>query len=238
MASFKLMTQPKVRLFIIIPLLINILVFALLFYYFAQYGAAKLSFLTSHSLPSWLSWLEGILSYIKTFLLMLYLGILLTVFTILATLCANIIGAPFNGMLSEAYSTALGHKPPFVKFWPMVGKSLLREMIKFFYYLPRGILLVVCAGIFYFIPILNLTIPVLFLWFSSWMLAVQYIDYPADNDQIAFSDLLNKMKANRAVLLGFGLTFTLLCTIPIVNLFVMPAAVLGATKMWHQTIKS
>lgn len=239
LSGFGKIFQPEVRLYIIIPLLINFLVFATLFYFFAQYGISKLDFLNVDTLPSWLQWkwIGSILSAIKVFLLMLYFGILLALFTMLATICANILGAPFNGLLSEAYATKLGYKPPPISFGRMIGLTLKRETIKLLYYLPRGLLVLILAGILYFIPLLNLAIPVLFLWFSSWMLSVQYIDYPADSAQIPFKATLVQMKANKILMLGFGLTLTLLSAIPVVNLFVMPSAVLSATKLWHMNIK-
>lgn len=236
--GFKAILHPKVRHFTLIPLLINFLVFAGLFYYFADIGFNKLSFLSGEYLPAWLSWLGGMLKYIRYFLIMIYLSILLTVFAVLATLCANILGAPFNGLLSEAYSKVLGHTPPTQPFWQMVIQTLKRELLKLLYYLPRGIFILILAVIFYFIPGLNITIPLLFLWFSSWMLAVQYIDYPADNHHVSFSALKKIMKQNRVLLLGFGLMFTLLSTIPVINLFVMPSAVLGATKLWHSHLNT
>lgn len=234
------MFHPKVRLFIIIPLVINFLVFASLFYYFAQYGMHKLDFLNLQALPTWLQWewLGKIFVFIKGFLLLLYFSILLSAFTILATVCANIIGAPFNGLLSEAYSTALGLKPPPVTLLRLAISALKRESIKLLYYIPRAVGVVIIAVILYFVPVVNLAIPALFLWFSSWMLAVQYVDYPADNEQIPFKTTLKRMKKNKALLLGFGLTLTLLGAIPVVNLFVMPSAVLGATALWHEKIKT
>ncbi len=229
------MLNPAVRNFISIPLIINILVFGGLFYYFAQYGYQKLSFISDVSLPSWLHWLSTLLSVIQKFIFLLYIGILVSTFTMIATLCANLIAAPFNGLLSEAYAKkVLKQEVPSEPFLTMVWHSIKRELKKLLYYILRGIVVLVLAAIFYFIPGLNLCIPLLFLWLSSWMLAVEYIDYPADNQLVSFKELKVKMKQNKMLLLGFGLTLTGLSAIPVVNLFVMPSAVLGATKLWHQ----
>ncbi len=232
--GFKSLTHPGVRHFIYIPLLINLLVFGGLFYYCAQYGLDKLSFL-SPNLPSWLNWLGGILSFIKGIIVFAALTILIGIFTILATLGATLLAAPFNGLLSESYSKALGVSVPTQPFIQMIHKTLSRELVKLLYYIPRLLLLGIAVVVLYFIPVANLAIPILFFWFSAWMMAIQYIDYPADNHHIRFKDMLINLKQHRAQVLGFGCTVALLSSIPFLNLIVMPAAVLGATRLWEQT---
>ncbi len=232
--GFKALAHPQVRHYIYIPLLINLVVFGVLFYYCVQYGLGKLSFLTPH-LPSWLTWLGGFLSFIKGIIVFALLTILISVFTFFATLGANLVAAPFNGLLSESYSKALGGSVPTQPFLQTIHKTLSRELTKLFYYIPRLLLLGLVVVVLYFIPVANLAIPVLLFWFSAWMMAIQYIDYPADNHQMRFKDVLIRLKEHRSLVLGFGCTVALLSSIPVLNLMVMPAAVLGATRLWEKT---
>jgi len=109
-----------------------------------------------------------------------------------------------------------------------VPRSLGRECRKIVYYLPRliGLLLLTL------IPVVNLVASPLLLVFGVWMMAVQYIDYQADNDQVGFIDMLRWMRSRRSLSLGFGLPVYIGMLIPLVNLLVMPSAVAGSTLLW------
>ena len=73
---------------------------------------------------------------------------------------------------------------------------------------------------------------ILLIMFGIWMMAAQYLDYQADNDQVSFIDMLRWMRGHRALSLSFGLPVYLGMLIPLVNLLVMPAAVAGSTLLW------
>ena len=64
------------------------------------------------------------------------------------------------------------------------------------------------------------------------MMAIQYIDYPFDNHKISFITMRDALKQRRGKCLSFGALVTLFSAIPVVNLFVMPVAICGATAMW------
>lgn len=103
--GLQLINQPDVRRFVIIPLLINILVFSLLFWSISSYvGGFIDSFIPD--LPDWLAWLE----YLIWVLFALSAGVILFFgFTIVA----NLVGAPFNGYLAAAVEKKLtGQTPP------------------------------------------------------------------------------------------------------------------------------
>lgn len=231
--GFKDIFEPGIRRYILIPLLINFLIFGVGFYYCADYVWQYLNFFSTSNLPHWLHWMGWLLSIIKFLLVLTVFILMLSVFTILATICATFIAAPFNGLLSEAFSHHLGASLPWRSFITMLRTSVWREIIKFFYYLPWALGVGVIAAILYFLPPFNLCIPIIMYWFSSWMMAIQYSDYAADNHHISFHELLNILRKHRILYLGFGLAVSILSTIPVLNLFVMPAAVLGATRLWH-----
>src|SRR5690606_19653556 len=110
----------------------------------------------------------------------------------------------------------------------VVPRSLGREFRKIAYYLPRllGLLLLTL------VPVVNLVASPLLLAFGIWMMAVQYIDYQADNDQVGFPDMLRWMRSRRALSLGFGVPVYVGMLIPLINLLVMPSAVAGSTLLW------
>jgi CysZ protein len=151
---------------------------------------------------------------------------------------ANLLGAAFNGLLSEALSKELTQSPlPTSSLLKVAITSTKREFVKLFYYLPRMIGVLILAAILYFIPVVNLLAPVVIYWFSAWMMAIEYLDYPADNHHVSFKELLKIIKKEKGLCLSFGLTISLFASIPFANFIVMPAAVLGATYLWHERFR-
>jgi len=110
--------------------------------------------------------------------------------------------------------------------------ALIREGKKILYLAPRAIAVIIIVLLLNLTPIANILAPVVtFLW-AGWSMAVHFIDYPADNDQINIPVMLTKMRSKRADCLGLGGATALLLSIPVINVIVVPAAVAAATKFW------
>jgi CysZ protein len=223
--GFRLVLSPGLRWFVVIPLAINLLLFGLLISFAVrQFGGWVDTFMPS--LPSWAGWLEYLLWPVFVLL------VLVIVFFTFTTL-TSIISAPFNGFLSEKVEmVARGqdNAPPFrwSELLAMVPRTLGREMRKLAYFLPRALVLLVLS----FIPVVNLVAVPLWVLFSVWMMAVQYIDYPADNNKLSWQDMLAWLREKRWRCLSFGGIVYLGLLVPLLNLLVMPAAVAGATLFW------
>lgn len=218
--------EPAILPFIIIPLTINILVFGLLVWLAGQQF--------SHWVDQAVDWLPDWLSFLNVILWPLFAITIAIVMLFTFTLVANFIAAPFNGFLAEKIQRERSpHLLPKDNGWKdlatLIPRSIARECQKLLYYLPRALALLILT----FIPVINLASPFLWAFFSTWMMAIQYVDYPADNQQIRFSDMLTQMKSRqRTQLFAFGGIVTLFTIIPLINLIVMPAAVIGATHLW------
>lgn len=220
--GFALMLKPGLRRFVFIPVLINTTLFSLLIYF----GASEFSALVDRLLPGWLEWLRWILWPLFA------LSVLLISFY-LFTIVANFIGAPFNGLLAEAVENRLTNKPlPAGMSWGTLLKNLPGtlwiEVRKILFFLKWALPI----GILFFIPGINLIAPFIWLLFSAWMISLEYTDYPMGNHGIVFVQQRKILRQKRFTALGFGLGALGATMIPIVNFFVMPAAVCGATKMW------
>ncbi|MDG1580182.1 sulfate transporter CysZ [Pseudomonas sp. GOM6] len=223
--GLKLVLSPGLRLFVLLPLAINTLLFiGLIALAMQQFGGWVDTFMPS--LPSWLSFLEYL---IWPLFVLMVLVIMFFSFTLLA----NIIAAPFNGFLAEKVEVVVRGRddfPPFswAELMAMVPRTLGRELRKLAYFLPRAIPLLILT----FIPGLNLIAAPLWILFGVWMMAVQYIDYPADNNKLGWNEMLAWLREKRWQSLGFGGATYLALMIPFVNILVMPAAVAGATLFW------
>ncbi|MFJ7883645.1 sulfate transporter CysZ [Pseudomonas sp. NPDC096917] len=223
--GLKLVLSPGLRLFVLLPLLINLVLFVGLIYFAGHQFSLWVDALMP-SLPSWLSFLSYVL-----WPLFVVLVALMVFFTF--TLLANIIAAPFNGFLAEkveAVVRGVDNSPPFSwsELIAMVPRTLAREMRKLGYFLPRAIALLILS----LVPVVNLIAAPLWLIFGIWMMAIQYIDYPADNHKLGWNEMLAWLRQKRWQSLSFGGVVYLVLLIPVVNILMMPAAVAGATLFW------
>ncbi|HAB02945.1 MAG TPA: sulfate transporter CysZ [Pseudomonas sp.] len=223
--GLKLVLSPGLRLFVLLPLTINLLLFGGLIYFAGHQFSLWLDALMP-TLPDWLSFLSYILWPLFVALL-----VLMVFFTF--TLVANVIAAPFNGFLAEKVEVVVRGQDPFPAFsWgelvAMVPRTFGREMRKLGYFLPRAIGLFILS----LIPVVNVIAAPLWLLFGVWMMAIQYIDYPADNNKMSWQDMLAWLRQKRWQSLGFGGITYLALLIPVVNVLMMPAAVAGATLFW------
>lgn len=223
--GMKLVLRPGLRAFVVLPVLVNCLLFiGLISLALSQFGDWMAQLMPA--LPSWLSVLEYLLWP-------LFVLLLLFVLFFSFTLLANLIAAPFNGFLAEKVEVLLRGEDHFPAFsWAelaaMVPRTIGRELRKLGYFLPRAIPLLILT----FIPVVNLLAIPLWLLFGVWMMAVQYIDYPADNHKISWSDMLAWLRARRWASLSFGGAVYLALLVPFLNLLVMPAAVAAAVLFW------
>lgn len=62
-------------------------------------------------------------------------------------------------------------------------------------------------------------------------MAMQYVDYSFDNHGVHFDDMRSFLARQPLAVTGFGATVALLMAVPVVNCFVMPAAVIGGTLL-------
>ena len=225
--GFRLIRRPGLRLLVILPLILNVILFGLLFWLLGEAVAIMVDAAMGW-LPDW-AWLQPLewlfwLLYGVVFLLLLAYGFVML---------ANLIGAPFYGALSElAEKEMLGQKPEPDDGWGQllyeIPRALMRELHKMLYYLPRALVLFLLG----LIPVVNLVAAALWFLFNSWMMTLQYLDYPADNHRVSFDRLRRMAAAQRLTALGFGMPVAVLAMVPVMNLILVPLAVCGATAYW------
>lgn len=223
-AGFGLITKPGLKRFVVIPLLINIAVFTLLFLLMHHYIGALNNWVSGY-LPSWLQWLSIIIW------LLFFAGFFL-VFIYAFAAIGGIAAAPFNGLLAEKTEQFLTGQQPvdrgLLENIKDVPRIIRRQFSIIFFYLPRAMLIL----ILFFIPVVHVFAAVLWVLFSAWFLAMQYIDFPTDNHRVPVAEVRAWLDQRRAVTLGFGISLLLVMSIPGLNFFAIPAAAAGAAKFW------
>lgn len=225
--GFALIGKPRVRLFVIIPLLINTLLFAGAIYY----GASMLEGFIDSVLTGWWDWLRWLLWP-------LFIIISLTIVFFCFSIIGNLVASPFNGFLAEAVEIHLTGRQPdeatgMAQLPAEIRKAIVSESRKFLYFALRAILLI----LLFFIPLVNFAAPFLWFLFGAWMLALEYMDFPMGNHGILFPGLRDILKNNRPLAFGFGFGVMVMTLIPVLNFMAIPVAVCGATRMWVERIK-
>jgi CysZ protein len=156
----------------------------------------------------------------------------------LFTAVALIIASPFNALLAEKAEELVTGRP--VDSLEGLGQALLavprgilRELAKLLYYVPMAVFVLLIT----FIPVLNTVAPLLWFLLGAWMMSIQFVDYPMDNHQLSFADVKEAVRSRRLSSMGFGGVVALCTGIPIVNFFVVPSAVVGATLLWCKELE-
>ncbi|MFT5395926.1 MAG: CysZ protein [Gammaproteobacteria bacterium] len=226
LSGFKLILKPGVRVYVIIPLLIN----SLLFTVAILYGANMLNELIDTLLVQW-QWLEWLTWLLWPIFVIIALAIVFFCFSIIA----NLIGAPFNGFLSAAVERSLTGSEVKAESKQALAKvivlALKSEFQKILYFIIRAIPLL----ILFVLPIVNVAAPFIWFLFTAWMLTIEYGDYPMGNHDIDFKQQREKLRLNRQLAFGFGSGVMLLTMIPVINFLAMPVAVAGATRLFIET---
>lgn len=227
LSGFSLISQKGLKRFVLIPLLINLVLFGSSLFFIIGWIEQGVNYVNGY-LPDFLSWLEFIIWPIALLLVLFIYSMVFTVIT-------NFIAAPFNGLLSEKVELYLTgqrvNDDGLADLLKDVPRMLGRELSKLVYYLPKALLFLI---LLLFIPVFG---QVMWFLFSAWMFAVQYIDYPFDNHKIPFVEARQHLKQKQGLSYGFGAAVLIFSMVPIVNLIVMPVAVCGATRLFVENYR-
>jgi CysZ protein len=226
--GFALLKEPGIRLFVILPLLVNTLILGSLSYF-------SLSWI-GHWITKAIDWLPEWLSFLSWLLWPLAIVLVLAVVMYFFSTIANFIAAPFNGLLAEKLEEQLtgqevSGRETIAQAIASFPRSIGREINKLVYYLIFALLTLIASFI------ISPAAPVLWFCLNSWMMAVEYCDYPMDNHKLSFKEARQRIGKQRTTSFGFGALVMVGTMIPIVNLLVMPAAVCGGTLMWVERMK-
>ena len=236
--GFSLAFQKGMRAYVLVPIFINVILFSGMTYLlYAQLSSWLAEATFALTLPQWISLLQPVVDFIieaaEFFIWLLALALLIFFTTSTFTAITNLIGAPFNGLLAErAEASYRDLNYPNLSISQLLGRTVMRELTKLRYWLLRLVGLFFLTLLLSLIPLLNMLSPALWFLFGAWMLGIQYLDIAADNNGIEFKESLRRFKAERAVVLGFGLIVMGTTIIPIINLIIVPVAICSATTLW------
>ncbi len=214
--GFKLMTTPEFRHFILAPLLINLVLYGIAL----AVGVHYFGVFMQHVIPQWLEFIAWLLWPVfgLGFLLIIYFSF---------TLLANVIASPFYGFLAEK---AILHVEGVIEAdntAPLpraIFASITSSLGRLGYFLLRAVPLL----ILFLIPGINLIAPFVWMGFSAWVVGQEYMAYPLEVKGHDFARQREVVKGMRLGLLTYGGLVMLGLAIPLLNIFMPPAAVIGA----------
>ena len=225
--GLRLINQPGLRRFAVLPVCIALVIFVVL----AWAAYAYFGVLLDRLLPSgegwWATGLRAILwpLFFLAVVLVWYFGF---------TVTANLVAAPFNGLLAEKVEARLTGAAPAATNWRALLADLLpamfNELRKLAYYLLWAVPLL----ILFLVPVINLAAPVLWGLFAAWMHYLEYLEYPMENHGIRFRAVRRRARRLKLGGLGFGAAVMFATLVPVLNLVVMPAP---ATALWVERLK-
>lgn len=222
-----LLLQPGLRRYVVLPLLVNILIFAVTAWiagvYFDQFMA--------WALPpgSWLEYLEWLLwpLFVLTYLVAAFYSF---------TVVANLIASPFNGVLAARVEEKIsGRLPPDAETGLMdeILPAIAGELGKLWYFVVRAVPVLILMVI----PGIGAIGSLLWLLLGFWFLTIEYIDYPLGNHLIRPAEQRRLLRKHPLITWSFGAGSSLLMMIPLLNLAAMPASVAGATLLWVRNLR-
>jgi len=225
LSGFGLLFHPRLRAWVFLPILINLVVFVLLAWLSVEWLTNQIQAVVNW-LPDWLSFLSWLMWGLATLMMVLIFGVTFTTITLL-------VGAPFYVVLTQRAMAVASDEPlpesrsGAAGFTLEVAKAILRELRKILRILPRLVLALIVS----LIPVVNAIAPFVWLYVNSWIFAFQFLDYPVDARTRSLSDTRAWMRRHRGASLGLGFGIGLCAGVPLLNVIAFPAAIIGACQL-------
>ncbi|PLX93500.1 MAG: sulfate transporter CysZ [Desulfuromonas sp.] len=224
-----LLRHPRLWPFILIPGLINTLIFAMT----VHYGLRFFNEVVLTQIPHGEAWYWLFLSYLLWFVAVLLTAVLVF-FSF--TLIGNLIAAPFNDLLSEKTEQIIGQGEGarafhLAAFTRESLRTLRDEGIKMSLFC-LGMLLLLSLNM---IPVIGTIIyGVTSTLFTLFFLVVEYTGFVFSRRNIPFAIQRRFIFGRPLASGGFGCGVLLLLAIPLLQLICIPIAVVGATLFCHE----
>ncbi|MBK0869177.1 MULTISPECIES: EI24 domain-containing protein [unclassified Saccharopolyspora] len=178
-------------------------------------------------------WAEGLRRAVRVLLGVVLVGAAALLASITFIALTLLIGGPFYEYIAERTEQRLGldDRADGAGFARQLGRGI-RDSVKLVAVAALGAVVLFGFG---FVPVLGQTvIPVLGAMFGAWMVALEMVGLVFQRRGRTLRDRHRSLWANKAATLGFGLPAYLLCLIPVLQLVVIPSAVVGGTLLAHR----
>ena len=229
-AGHYIISNPRLLLYVLIPFLINTVVFAGAVWFGLDFFEETVTTM----IPQGDAWYWAVLYY---FLWVVAVIATAVVCFFLFAVIGNLIAAPFNDLLSEKTELLLTGKK---KEEPFRLGVFLRDSLHILLDDLVKIAAFVAGMLVLFILLLLPAVgPVLYAILSAiWtalFLVVEYTGFIFARRNLKFKDQRQFMRQRKLASLGFGLGALCLLAIPFLQFFTIPLGVIGAVHFWYDS---
>ncbi|SDT75781.1 CysZ protein [Actinoplanes derwentensis] len=223
--------SPRLLLIGLVPALLSGILYTVALFLLIRF-LPDLAALVTWFADDWAEWLRRTMRVLGG-LTVLGSGILLSVLTFAAV--TLLIGDPFYEKISELVEDRFGGVPDAVAagFWQSLRRSLA-DSLKLI-----GVSILVGIPLFLLglIPVIGQTvIPVLAAAIGGWLLALELTGVPFQRRGQRLRHRRVVLAKRKPLTLGFGVAVFLTFLIPLGAVFLMPAAIAGATLLSRRTL--
>jgi CysZ protein len=217
--GFRLLRRPGLRRYVVLPVLGNLVIFVA--------AAFAIFYGLDTALDRWLP--EGY-GWLRLIVFPLVALVLIAIGMFAFTLLAIVLMSPFLGRLAAAVETLLDGAPaeePSEGWWRDLRDGAAVELRRLGY-------AALCLGgvlLLGLLPMVNLIAPPLGFAVSGWLLAGEYAGNPLGNRRWTLAQQLALLRRYRFKVLSFGSASFALTLVPLLNLVVIPASVIGMTLL-------
>lgn len=226
-SSLRFINQhPGLVRFILIPFLINVLVFCLVVYF--GFGAFQ-GFVLS-KIPHGDAWYWFLLNYF-----LIGLGMLVTLVLVFFTftVVGSLIASPFNDILSERTEEILsGTKDKSTFSFPLFVKEARRAVSNEGKKIAMFVAGMLVLLLLHLLPVIgSILYSVLSVLWTIFFLVVEYTGYVFSRKRIEFSEQRNIILSRFSMMFGFGTAVFCVLVIPFFQFLCIPLGVVGATRL-------
>jgi CysZ protein len=214
-----IISHPKLIFLSLIPTLITFALYSFFFVELHDYFQVILNHLFIQLGINIHGWLAQVLMFLMQALLFL-----LSVFTF--SFICNLIAIPFNDFLAE-YAESYTYPP----LKAVTDLNLKKRINIMGIDLMRSLVTLLCDTLVFFlswVPGINLLV----LIFAFLLVTFQYISYPQSRRSQGMKAGVSFLFRHPLASLGFGISFSVLLSIPFLSSFCFPLAVVGGTLLF------
>lgn len=219
--------HPRLIQYILIPFLINFLVFSGAVYFgLGFFESTVVGYIPQGDAWYWsaLYWLLWVVAVLLTAVLVFFSF----------TVVGNLLASPFNDLLSERTEEVLSgrsHDEPFTfsRFMSDALKTILMEAKKMWIFVVIMVLILPLN----LVPVVgNSVYTVLAVGLTLFFLCFEYLGFVLVRKQQFFREQKGYIFARKFLMLGFSCGVMALLAIPFAQLLCIPLAVIGITRLW------
>ena len=218
-----LLARPRLWPLALAPFLVNLVLFALFFWFsFSRFQSWLEAFL-----PQGDQWWRQILFYLLVVLVTL---LLLVIMVYVFAMAGRVLAAPFLEILTQRVEGEFNARGAVeTGFLHSIGRALLQESKKFGLFA----LLMLVLMLFNLIPGLGSVIYACLAFVAaSFFLASDFLDYPLERRGLSLMQKLSYVRRLGFTGLSFGASCLVLGMIPLLNLALLPLAAVGGVLLY------